>query len=256
MKDSRIIKLFIKRSENAIKELSKKYKVYMYSISHNILRSNEDVEECLNDAFLKIWLNIPPIIPHSLKAYASKVIRNLSLDRYRKLNADKRGKGQIEVVFDELEEILDCRSCVEESILSKELVEEINIYLGGISKEKRRMFILRYFYAYKWPGNVRELKNCVERVTVMSNDNLVVVEDLPREFKNKCSGVSFVRRNEKTGTLKEALEKVEREMIENAFKEHGNVRSAAKALGLGAATFVRKRQKYENRLERFINETE
>jgi len=57
MKDSRIIKLFIKRSEHAIIELNKNFKIYMYSISHNILRSNEEVEECINDAFLSIWSN-------------------------------------------------------------------------------------------------------------------------------------------------------------------------------------------------------
>jgi len=148
MKDSRIIKLFIKRSEDAITELSKKYKIYMYSISHNILRNNEDVEECINDAFLSVWSNIPPIIPQSLKAYSAKIIRNLSIDRYRKINADKRGNGQIEVVFDELEEILRSNNIVEDTIISKELITEINLYLGLISDEKRLMFVLRYYYAY------------------------------------------------------------------------------------------------------------
>lgn len=148
MKDSRIIKLFVKRSEHAITELSKKYKIYMYSISHNILRNNEDAEECMNDAFLSIWANIPPVIPQSLKAYCAKVIRNLSIDRYRKLNADKRGKGEIEVVFDELEEILESRNSVENTVISKELVSEINLYLRTLSKEKRVMFVLRYYHAY------------------------------------------------------------------------------------------------------------
>lgn len=148
MKDSRIIKLFVDRSENAITELCKKYKTYMYRISHNILRSNEDVQECLNDSYMTIWSNIPPIIPQSLKAYSAKIVRNISLDRYRRLSANKRGSGQIEVVFDELEEILDCKHNVEDSIVTKELITEINIYLGNLTKEKRTMFTLRYYYAY------------------------------------------------------------------------------------------------------------
>lgn len=105
--------------------------------------------------------------------------------------------------------------------------------------------VLRYFYSYDWPGNVRELKNCVERMTVMSSDNLVIAEELPREFKVKCNNIGIMNTTDTTGTLKEALEKLEYEMLYNAYKEHGNVRSAAKALGIGAATFVRKRQKYE-----------
>jgi len=40
-------------------------------------------------------------------------------------------------------------------------------------------------------------------------------------------------------------------MLQKAYEEHGNVRSAAKALGIGAATFVRKRQKYEEKLPVF-----
>jgi len=111
--------------------------------------------------------------------------------------------------------------------------------------------VLKYFYSYRWPGNVRELKNCVERVAVMSNDNLVVVEDLPIEFRGKCSGINQVKMHESNGTLKEVLEKVESEMLQKAYEEHGNVRSAAKALGIGAATFVRKRQKYEEKLPVF-----
>lgn len=105
--------------------------------------------------------------------------------------------------------------------------------------------VLKYFYAYDWPGNVRELKNCVERITVMSGDDLVVAEDLPNEFKSKCSNMGLVNPCDYRGTLKEALEKIEYEMIQSAYKEHGNVRSAAKALGIGAATFVRKRQRYQ-----------
>jgi PAS domain S-box-containing protein len=105
--------------------------------------------------------------------------------------------------------------------------------------------VLKYFYSYAWPGNVRELKNCVERITVMSGDDLVVVEDLPLEFKEKCGHVQMYPTKVVSRSLKEAVEKLEYDMINKAFLEHGNVRAAAKALGIGAATLVRKRQKYE-----------
>lgn len=105
--------------------------------------------------------------------------------------------------------------------------------------------VFRCFYGYDWPGNVRELKNCVERITVMSSEDLVNVHDLPNEVRQKSNVYESMESDRYRGTLKEALDKVEHEMIQNAYKEYGNVRSAAKALGIGAATFVRKRQKYE-----------
>jgi len=46
--------------------------------------------------------------------------------------------------------------------------------------------------------------------------------------------------------LKEAVSKLEYKMIEDAYLKFGNVRDAAKHLGIDASTFVRKRQKYES----------
>lgn len=147
MKDSRIIQLFCKRSERAVTELNKKYNRYMNRISYNILSNPEDVEECVNDTCLKIWQSIPPTIPKSLKAYIGRIIRNLSLDRLRKSNTDKRGSGEIEVVFDELEEVIGGYNTVEDTVLTRELMKEINVFLGSLSKEKRVIFVARYFYA-------------------------------------------------------------------------------------------------------------
>lgn len=148
MKDSRIIQLLILRSERAIAELNEKYYRYLYSISHNIVKNNEDAEECINEAYLKIWSNIPPIVPKSLKAYIGKVTRNISINLYRKSVANKRGSGEIEIVYDELEEILASENIVEDTVISREVIEVINLYLYKLTKEKRMMFILRYYAAY------------------------------------------------------------------------------------------------------------
>ena len=69
MEDSQIIQLFNERSEQAIVELSKKYGRLCSKIAINIVKSESDVEECVNDAYLSIWNTIPPTIPKSLTAY-------------------------------------------------------------------------------------------------------------------------------------------------------------------------------------------
>lgn len=96
-------------------------------------------------------------------------------------------------------------------------------------------------YNYKWPGNIRELKNLIERVYVMSNDERIEESDIPLNKDN-------LSEYGKSVLLKEAVAKLEYKMIEESYKKFGNVRDAARHLGIDASTFVRKRQKYERNL--------
>ncbi|QXM06373.1 sigma-54-dependent Fis family transcriptional regulator [Crassaminicella indica] len=103
---------------------------------------------------------------------------------------------------------------------------------------------LEVFYEYDWPGNVRELKNIVERVFIMSSGDKIISEDLPKNMVCRNRDKKITLRDEIV-PLKDAVAKVEMELIDKAFKKYGNVRSAAKALGIDASTFVRKRKKYK-----------
>ena len=82
MDDRVIIELYNKRDENAIGETQKKYGRYCHSIAYNILRSNEDSEECVNDTYLKVWNAIPPKVPQIFSAFIGRITRNTALDRY------------------------------------------------------------------------------------------------------------------------------------------------------------------------------
>lgn len=94
---------------------------------------------------------------------------------------------------------------------------------------------------YQWPGNVRELKNTIERMVVLNNDDLITKEDIPHKIKNS------IKKNTlkiPTGlSLKEAVSELEGKMINAAYSKHGNVRAAAKELGIDPSTLVRKRNK-------------
>ena len=96
---------------------------------------------------------------------------------------------------------------------------------------------------YPWPGNVRELKNVVERAFIMSNDAAVSLAELHTEGSAPAS--SFASETE-TIDLKTALEQYEYSFIKKAYQEHGNIRDAAKSLGMDATTFNRKRRKHES----------
>ena len=146
MDDSKIIDLYWERSETAIIETSKKYSRYCHSISYNILRNNEDSEECVNDTYLRAWKAMPPKRPNCLTTFLGKITRNLSLDKYKQYNAEKRGLGQTESVLSELDEIVPSTSSVEQAIEENELTGALNHFLATLPKQKQIMFMQRYWY--------------------------------------------------------------------------------------------------------------
>lgn len=103
--------------------------------------------------------------------------------------------------------------------------------------------ILKYFYEYDWPGNVRELRNLVEMLAVTTMSNTINKENLPVKIK-KNSSMNMIEINNKIPKLAEAVEEVEKKLIFDAYEKHGNVRAAAKELGIDPSTFVRKRKKH------------
>lgn len=120
MEDERIIQLFFNRSEMAIKELHHKYGRICRNLSVNILQSLQDAEECVNDAYLGVWNTVPPTHPNPLLAYVCRIVRNLSIKRYRANTAQKRN-SIYDVAISELEGCLATTKTVEEEVDAQEL---------------------------------------------------------------------------------------------------------------------------------------
>lgn len=147
MEDQLIIKLFFERSENAISELSKKYANLCKSLSYRILRNEQDVEECINDAFLAAWNSIPPCTPNPLSSYVCKIVRNLSLKRYHSNTAQKRNHDY-DILLEEIGDYLIGKDTIEDDILVQELSNYINSFLSTLKEKERIIFVHRYFFCY------------------------------------------------------------------------------------------------------------
>ncbi len=100
---------------------------------------------------------------------------------------------------------------------------------------------LDFLTEYEWPGNVRELQNLMERLVILSTEEILRVEDLPgnivhplvHETENRAAAEpprqSVPARSEQRKSLKD----VEREQVEEALIRHGWVQArAARELGL------------------------
>ncbi len=131
----------------------------------------------------------------------------------------------------------------------QDIMPLINFFLTQLNKKYsfNKIFApdaLNCMYEYNWPGNVRELKNIVERVVIMSEDDKIKRSDLPKNIISSHGMVVTLNTFEEGINLKETLDSIEEKLIKKAYDKYGNVRAAAKSLGIDASTFVRKRQKY------------
>ncbi len=95
--------------------------------------------------------------------------------------------------------------------------------------------------AYEWPGNVREVRNLVERLLVFSNTEQIGLCDLPPETLGGSAGERPpLPRLEECMSLKEAVRRYERKLIEEALQRQGKVAEAAKMLQIDPTTLTRK----------------
>jgi RNA polymerase sigma-70 factor (ECF subfamily) len=75
-----------------------------------------------------------------------KLTRNLSLDRWRRNRAAKRGGSQVEVALQELESCLPDRRRPDEALEARETAALISDFLRRQPELDRRLFVRRYFY--------------------------------------------------------------------------------------------------------------
>lgn len=148
MEDEKIIELYWSRNEEALVQTNRKYGSFCYGIAHNILKNEEDAEECVNDTYLGAWKSMPPRRPERLSTYLGKITRNLSLNRFKQYNARKRRHGQTELVLSELEDCIPSETSVEQIVEEKVLVKSINQFLWEQPEQKRNIFISRYWFLY------------------------------------------------------------------------------------------------------------
>lgn len=151
MDDNAILDLYFARAENAVSETAAKYGAYCYAIAYNILSSREDAEESVNDTYLAAWNSIPPKRPDMLSAFLGKITRCISLDRWKRFYAAKRGGGEVPLVLEELGECISGGENPEEELIRKEQLGCLNAFLEGLPKTERKVFVCRYWYMESIP---------------------------------------------------------------------------------------------------------
>jgi len=105
--------------------------------------------------------------------------------------------------------------------------------------------------AYPWPGNVRELRNTVEQIVALNMGSQVIERFLPERIRKGTPSPKVIYLNPEAPAAEGSrkivrLEELEKHAILQAVKAcQGNIREAARRLGLGQATLYRKIKKYD-----------
>ncbi len=145
MEDEKIISLYKERSESAITETDKKYGAVCRATAYNILQNREDSEECTNDTYMRLWNAIPPQEPSPLSAFIYRIVRNLAFDRVKTAMRKRRAQNNYTDVYEELSECIPSPENVEKTIEGKELSRLIDRFLDTLPRDKKVMFLMRYW---------------------------------------------------------------------------------------------------------------
>ncbi len=146
MEDEKIVELYLCRDETTIRHTSDKYGNRLRSVSYRITADEFMSEECENDTYMEAWNRIPPNEPKTyLFQFLSRIIRNISINRCIERKRLKRS-AYITELTQEMEQCIPGPDDVESRLDAAVLGEIISSFLHMQAKEKRIIFMHRYYY--------------------------------------------------------------------------------------------------------------
>ncbi|WP_223578044.1 RNA polymerase sigma factor [Sphingobacterium sp. GVS05A] len=120
----------------ALEELMSRYKGPLALSMSRLIKSREDIEELLQELFLRVWKNRENLDPERYLGYLYKIAQNLVYDRLRKAAREKR------LSVDYFAHIIEAYSHIEEGIFDKELLAVLQRGIQQLPEQRRRVFEL------------------------------------------------------------------------------------------------------------------
>jgi DNA-binding NtrC family response regulator len=197
----------------------------------------------------------------------SKLLRILQERQFERIGGTKTIKIDIRVVAATHQ---DLRKAVEEKRFREDLFYRLNVipidvpslrerksdiallvhhFLGQFNRTKKRRVrgidpgALSRLMQYDWPGNVRELENMIERIIILSSNDIIKVSDLPEKLLSLPAGAApgDMRIPDEGLSLESALSQLEKNLILQALSKTGGVKNrAAQLLNLNRTTLIEK----------------
>jgi RNA polymerase sigma-70 factor (ECF subfamily) len=148
LKDEAIVSLIYEKNELGLSKLADKYERLLMHIAAGILGSrSRDIEECVNDTYLKLWKHIEryDMEKASLKTYLKVIVRNTAINKLRDLS--KREERELpDDISDIAKYYVDHSQSVEGQIFSKENMKQLNKVISHLNERDKELVIRKYFY--------------------------------------------------------------------------------------------------------------
>jgi RNA polymerase sigma-70 factor (ECF subfamily) len=178
MDESELIRSAQRGDQKAFEELVRLHDQNVLRLAFNLLRSAEDAHDIYQEAFLRVYKNLPSFrFDCSFQTWLYRIVTNLCLDALRK----RKVRREHDTVVETREGVLDRMDTVEErrahgdpqrQLLSHQLRQRIEEVLGGLTPRERTVFEMRHYQGLRLKtigeilGTSEEAaKNCLFRAT-------------------------------------------------------------------------------------------
>lgn len=153
-----LVQLCLNGDNDAWAHLVDEYRGLVYSICYLFCGSTQDAEDLVQDAFLKIWMNLASYDPArgELKGWIATVTRNQRVDRFRRSSQQRRtdsidsaaegrdqsGKAPISIA----DRIADPRPTPHDVAVTSEVTAIVTRAVDKISPEMREVVTMRFVH--------------------------------------------------------------------------------------------------------------
>lgn len=146
MLDEVVITAISHGDEDAMSRVINKYSRLLWPIASAVLcnaGSEQDVEECVADAFIYLWQHPEKFDAGrgSLKTLLCIIVRSRAIDRYRELT--RKGTLPLE------EAVLSAGTGLQEKLLQEETRRELLAAVKALEEPNREILIRRYYHDQK-----------------------------------------------------------------------------------------------------------
>lgn len=185
MSDQEIVELLLNQEEAGLVKLARKYeKLILYIIKTILGSKHRDVEECLNDTYMKIWKNIKnyDFKKASLKTYVKVIARNTAVNRLRDISRKEPDALFLDYPKEAMNYILTNPS-LEEKVVLKEDIQRLQELLKRFTAKDRELVIRKYFYMQSSKQIAKKMASTVNAVdSKLSRLRITIRRELGKEW--------------------------------------------------------------------------
>ncbi len=139
--ENEIIQLLRNQDDQGLDLFMERYSGLIYYILGGILQDLEEIEECINDIYMKIWKSIDSysIEKGKFTSWITVISRNTAL------NYLKKKQNQHEEIRDEF----TSQYSTEDIVLKYERSDEIKEAISSLAPDEQHIFYRKYYYLQK-----------------------------------------------------------------------------------------------------------